>query len=369
MHLENVLDNNSDVLISPPTHLNNFQTIPDNIEYQQHIAYSELIKKPTNRIKPFITFSKFFALISIKRIISYELIPAHLRSPKNKEQISGLARTIIHNMVRKISPRKIIPACASSSGVQQKLQQQGVCVFNLDPTHFKAIEESATPLLKQLRSLRGGFSKEGRAFAESRTTLLKPENPDLFKAIETAFQESGILTGIAQYLGRPVQVVDINPQINDSSDDFWRRFFPDLQIEKPATAYCHRDASGGDVKVIVYLSDVQDENGPFSYILGSHRNRPNKLDNLIQEVNDSCGFSGTDYESRSSFAALPAFLQKKCAFGNDLTPASNVEQAIMKAEWKITANKGHAVIFDSKGIHRGGMVLNGERQVLTCVVG
>jgi ectoine hydroxylase-related dioxygenase (phytanoyl-CoA dioxygenase family) len=166
-----------------------------------------------------------------------------------------------------------------------------------------------------------------------------------------------------------VSVVDINPQINDSSDDFWQRFFPDLAIEKPATAYCHRDASGGDVKVILYLSDVALENGPFSFILGSHRHRPGKFANMVQELNDTSGFSATDPKARRLFAALPSFLRKKCAFGNDLQTESEAAKQILAAEWKITANKGHAVVFDYKGHHSGGMVLEKERIVLTCVIG
>ncbi len=164
-------------------------------------------------------------------------------------------------------------------------------------------------------------------------------------------------------------MVDINPQINDHSDDFWRHTFPDLNTELPSTAYYHRDASGGDVKVIIYLSDVTAENGPFSYILGSHLQRPRGINNLIAEVNDTSGFSGTTLSTRRAFVALPKWLRKKCSFGNDLLSNSITAQQLLAAQWQITGKEGHAVLFDPKGIHRGGMVISGERVVLTCIIG
>ena len=69
------------------------------------------------------------------------------------------------------------------------------------------------------------------------------------------------------------------------------------------------------------------------------------------------------------FAALPRKLRQKCAFGNDLKADSPMLEEIVRATWKITAPAGSVVLFDTKGIHRGGMVEQGERRVLTCVLG
>ena len=79
--------------------------------------------------------------------------------------------------------------------------------------------------------------------------------------------------------------------------------------------------------------------------------------------------SGTDLEARKGFAALPRPLRRKCSFGNDLTDEDPVADRILRSEWSITGGRGTIVLFDTKGFHRGGMVQQGERVVLTCVLG
>ncbi len=209
----------------------------------------------------------------------------------------------------------------------------------------------------------------GRDFAESRASALRTENADLFACVEQMLTQSGVLDGCSAYLGHSAKLVDVNPQINDSSDDFWQRVFPDLPSSPLPTAYLHRDASGGDIKAILYLSDVGPDNGPFSYALGSHRVPRTRLTDWIEETNDQSGASGTARADRQSFIALPAKLQRKCAFGNDILPATEIATRLNAAEWTIEARRGHLVIFDTKGFHRGGMVKEDERVVLTCVIG
>lgn len=362
-------------LLSPPKVLNNFaemkQNFPDIICYKQHPAYSDLIQstKIVDNLKSLMIFARYSLIVLLKRITSYELIPAHLRTPRTFKDSIELFKKIIFNNYYKLFYRKNIKTGPTGEQVFQKLEYEGICVVDINAYDFVALEELALPLIQNLRNVRNQKLKYSRDFSESRTTVLRPQHKELFNAIESSFIKSGILEGISKYLGRPVQVIDVNPQINDNTDDFWRKFFSDISLDLPSTSYCHRDASGGDVKVIIYLSDVKMDNGPFSFILGSHRQRPNLLDNFIQEVNDTSGFSSSDFKSRKSFSALPACLRKKCAFGNDLQTDQDLSKQIISAEWNIVGTKGHAVVFDSKGIHRGGRVLNDERVVLTCIVG
>lgn len=375
-NLEGIIENSAQNLVSPPQDKTNVTSnvskkIPDSINYKTHVAYADFIKAADfrSKIQSLFIFGKYFLIVAIKRVISYELIPADLRNPKTLSDFIVTLKKIALNIGYKFLPRQNKPVSKAGEQISASLDKQGICVVDINSYQFDKIDALALPLLEKLRQTRAQRKGGSREFIESRSTALRSASKDLFNAVEAALTASGILPGIARYLGHPVSIVDINPQINDSSDDFWQRFFPDLAIEKPATAYCHRDASGGDVKVILYLSDVEPENGPFSFILGSHRNRPGRFANMVQEINDTSGFSSTDPKARRLFSALPALLQKKCAFGNDLQTESEVAQQLLAAEWKITASKGHAVIFDSKGIHRGGMVLEKERIVLTCVVG
>ncbi len=345
--------------------------LPDQICYENHPAYAPLIASATvtQKIKSLVIFFKYTCLVLIKRFIHYEQTPAHVRKPKTMIDVGRLVTRPIKYVLQKAILKNDAVTHEKSQEIVDTLHEQGVCIQPIDSVNFKEIIELSAPVFEALRRQRNLRTKGVRDFSESRTTLLATANQALFKSVASILSELGIMDAVSSYIGRPAAVIDINPQINDSSDSFWTRIFPDLTLEKPSTTYFHRDASGGDVKAIIYLSDVGPDNGPFSFVLGSHKNRPGRIRNFIQEVNDYCGFSSTDLSARRHFSALPMFLRRKCAFGNDLLPESIFMPPMLAAEWKITAARGHVVLFDSKGIHRGGMVLENERVVLTCVLG
>jgi hypothetical protein len=248
--------------------------------------------------------------------------------------------------------------------------RDGIAVIALPSDRFFSLETASTQYFADLAHRRGASNVGDRAFDESRASVGRQSASALFSVIEQVLEESGILAAAEIYKGRKCQLVDVNPQINDISDSFWRDIFPDLNLETlPRTAYCHRDASGGDLKAIIYMTDVGPNNGPFSFAIGSHQLSVSRIDDWIGESNDMSGLSGTEPSARRKFAALPAKLRQKCAYGNDLVDSSPVADALDKSLWPITASKGALVLFDTKGTHRGGMVVEGERRVITCIIG
>ncbi|RYD24834.1 MAG: hypothetical protein EOP89_10510 [Lysobacteraceae bacterium] len=94
-----------------------------------------------------------------------------------------------------------------------------------------------------------------------------------------------------------------------------------------------------------------------------------RVDDLLCEANDHNGLAATDLSARRRFAALPAKLRQKGSFGNDLPDDQPESGRIVASTWEITGPKGSIVAFDTKGIHRGGMVEEGQRRVITCVLG
>ena len=112
-------------------------------------------------------------------------------------------------------------------------------------------------------------------------------------------------------------------------------------------------SSGGDwhidqhfelFKIIIYLSDVDEANGPFSYIEGSHSK-------FIQ------------------FFTLFFFK----FFSKNPTRFTNKLMKIIKKTFNLkqkifTGKKGSCIIFNSAGIHRGLEIENGERISLTAYI-
>ena len=343
------------------------------IDYAAHPAYSEALQSArfVDKLRSSMIFARYFLLVAFKRLIGYELIPAHLR------KVSGFRR-VLNYLKYGLGRRNGFDGRHDGSDagaveianiVHSMLKEQGICVIGPTEERYYEVDKLVMPEVERLRHLRGESKTGGRAFIESRASVLRTENPELFGAVESLFRDCGVLDAVSAYTGRAAKVVDINPQLNDHSDDFWRTIFPDIDAPQTDTAYYHRDASGGDVKAIIYLSDVGPENGPFTFVVGSQKGKPSGVIDWFGETNDHSGFSATDKEARKSFAALPAIFRRKCAFGKDIPINSEVSRRIHAAEWKISATRGHIVVFDTKGIHRGGMVTGGERAVLTCVLG
>ncbi|MCK1452515.1 hypothetical protein IVB36_16870 [Bradyrhizobium sp. 35] len=65
---------------------------------------------------------------------------------------------------------------------------------------------------------------------------------------------------------------------------------------------------------------------------------------------------------------MPKFLQRKAASGVDLPAGNEYADTILGNEWRLTSDQGDAVLFDPFGIHRGGMVRDGRRLVVTIML-
>lgn len=345
-----------------------FRWDPGVIDYDGHFAYRDLAARPSlrDRAAALAIFGVSMARLLLKRAIRYEMIPYHLRADRSLPGRLRFAGAALGNMAAGAMRRRHATAGTAAGAT---LDRHGCLVLTMPEDQRVRLEAAAADQFDALAARRGR-SNGKRRFEESRGQASRLEQRPLFDQIESILRDSGVMAAADAYLGRPARLIDVNPQINDVTDSFWRDIFPDADIsELPATAYCHRDASGGDLKAIIYLSDVGGRNGPFAYALGSNRIRISRLDDLICEANDSNGLGATDPVARRRFAALPKKLRQKGAFGNDLTPASPLSGDINASLWSIEAPKGSIVLFDTKGIHRGGMVVEGERRVITCVIG
>jgi len=341
---------------------------PALVDYESHAAYSDLIERASlkTRLEAVAIFARSMAKLLLKRTIKYEFIPFDVREDRS---LMGRARFLgaaLGNVVSGDARARKLSAAEADAG---RMALHGIHVVTMPGEAFAVLDKAARAEFDRLAARRGR-SNGRRLFEESRGQASRLEQRELFDTIETALRDGGVFDVASAYLGRKARLIDVNPQINDTTDTFWRDIFPDAELETlPPTAYCHRDASGGDLKAIIYMTDVDERTGPFSYVVGSNRIRISRVDDLICEANDSNGLAGTDAQARARFAALPKKLRQKGSFGNDLRPESPLGREIGQGLWAVRAGRGSIVLFDTKGIHRGGMVEDGERRVITCVIG
>jgi hypothetical protein len=339
------------------------------IDYAAHPAYRALIAAPlSRRIAATGEFAARAMLLIAKRLVRYEMIPLDYRKPRTLGQGAQFTGTAVRNILG--LGRKPVSTQPEARAIADRLTRDGCLVIAVSESRFARLDSAARAHFDELEARRLRAHNAKRAFDDSRMCLNKTAAPALYAAIETALAESGVLDAASEHLGRQARIVDINPQINDVSDTFWRDIFPDASLDKlPDTAYYHRDASGGDLKAIIYFTDVGETNGPFSYALGTNALAVSAFENFVTEANDHNGFADTAPDARAKFAALPKALRQKGAYGNDLPDEAPFSRELVESSWSITAPKGSVVVFDTKGTHRGGMVMQGERRVVTCIIG
>jgi len=103
----------------------------------------------------------------------------------------------------------------------------------------------------------------------------------------------------------------------------------------------HRDSPfSHQFKAIIYLTDVNEENGPFEYISGSHR-----LD-LLQMTSRVLNVPLHQY--RFSDAQM-----------------DELERAAGLRRMSVTGARGSLLLIDSRGLHRGRPLRSGERMAVT----
>jgi len=133
--------------------------------------------------------------------------------------------------------------------------------------------------------------------------------------------------------------------------------FPD-----PATVGLHFDVPTNSIKLTLFVSEVEGlEAGAFGYIPGSHRR---DLDDSLDRIATHILCKQDWIDEPIDLMALPNPLRQRATFGGDILPGSEMESAVLSKERIITGPPGRCVLFDTLGVHRGGMVLRDERRAL-----
>ncbi len=339
------------------------------IDYDAHPAYGRAMPPPDlgTRLKAMRYFAYGLFLICARGIADLE----HLPRPTDRthkwrwiaRHLPMYLRLIVSQRLCRAAPCQ--PQTAEGKQVLDALQGDGIAGFRLGADRLAEIRNLVAPHFKTLEARLAQKPPEARKFDETRLLLAPESHPELYAWFNRFAAEIGVVEAASAYLKRPVAIAAVVPQINDSSDNFWADHFKDVGVADSPCDYCHIDATYNLLKFIVYVSEVGPDNGPFAYVRGSHRASRGFWDGLIRRANDYAGLSWTKPQFRKLFYALPHFLQRKAAFGADLPAEDDYTQLILQNEWQVTSREGDAVLFDPFGIHRGGMVREGRRLVVT----
>lgn len=139
----------------------------------------------------------------------------------------------------------------------------------------------------------------------------------------TSFTQHELFRWIGEnYYGRPIRLETSIYQYN--------------QVTKAGTRDWHIDSWLNQFKAFLYLSDVTEESGPFTYLIGSHKNDSYLLQKAYRSMRGWETTSVADADARA--LGLP--------------------------ERRFTGRRGTVLLADTKGIHQGGTLIQGDRSAL-----
>jgi len=350
-------------------------------DYPSHPAYGAAFPKPSLglRLRALGRFIPWFGLVAGKRVLLFDRLPTLTdydgpmtggigrRVIAVRRYAPLIARGLFGQVTRVVSGKKPVSLSPEATVLHQTLVRDGIA-----PTHFTDEEMDAirTQLKEPERQLiaRRAATKV-RTFEGNQSWLNKRDAGPLYNLLSEIFTRHEIMATAEAYLGRPVEVKGMVLQINDGSDLYQKQKFADVGVPDPATNYMHCDTSEEILKCIMYLTEVTEKIGPFGYMRGSNRIRVGPFEGLVRRANDRAGLSGYKPEVRQVFMALPAALRHKSMFGSDLLDGTAESRAVVDAEYLFVSSDGNAALFDNLGVHRGGLVREGERRVLIANLG
>lgn len=272
-----------------------------------------------------------------------------------------LRAMLLHGFILKM--RKPFPREARSDDdeITRKFHEKGFVRFNLE-------KERIDEILACTKGIRSKIQEQHRKIDRKRTgddtaINIEPEQcPEIYEILGGAVTDE-FLTVLDRIM--PGYFVDqVTYHFNVAEDyESWSYGDPDETVHSNSS--WHVDTTVNSVKAMLYLNDVpKSENGAFNYVEGSHKLNKDWFDRAVMRAHGRHKIWFLDEASRSRFSKLPAFLQKKNQFGNDLAPGDKQWEPLRSGVRELGGPKGTLVLFDTNGIHRGGLVRAGVREAL-----
>ena len=174
------------------------------------------------------------------------------------------------------------------------------------------------------------------------------------KRVNGILSKNGIVQCAQEYFGFPrmaVQLVVLH--ISYADDVHFRQVLSDTDY-CPKTVGLHFDPKSGTIKCILYLKDITENDGPFTYVPQSHRLSTNPLERLAAKSNCTVNYLDSD-NSRKEFMNLPDILRKTSIIGTVTDDKSDLSKNLLSREKSFTSDHGNVIAFDPGMLHRGGI--------------
>lgn len=252
---------------------------------------------------------------------------------------------ILQNQLRRVSQAEHMYHALSPIN-DGALAQEGVIGEKLD----------TDPLLDffydDIRDLLARPSEEPEIDKIDSVTVRKDEAAT--KAVTEYLNQGRLLKEASHYRGRELKVRDVTVQVSRPSDRHHYQQFRDCETVT-RLLNLHVDPKPGITKAIIYLGEVDDSNGPFQSVSGSHHWRRDEIDQIFAWGNSVGNYCHTPGHRRAA-NALPKPYRGNAIIGRLIPDDSDMCQFIEARLESWPSEKANTLVFDPCFLfHRGGL--------------
>ena len=245
-----------------------------------------------------------------------------------------------------------------------KLISKGVVTFKVNNSYHKKIKNLIQSNLTLLKKHRDKIEPKKRVFSDTNILLDKKTNLDLYEIVDEIHRLHKIYKIGFFFEKSKIKLDKIFLQINDPITTEAKYGKIKLNgLPENETSYLHIDTKIYPyLKTLIFISEVDLQNGPFRYVSGSH-NWATREEMIIRKANDKFNV----YKEKL-VNLLPSSFDFDAEFGHSNSICKLFLQKCMSKELQIKNNKdSKLIVFNSNGIHRGGFTKKGERIMLQCL--
>jgi hypothetical protein len=265
---------------------------------------------------------------------------------------------------------------ATELALRNELAIRGYLEFDLSPVELEMLRQ-------RLRSYADGLEERYRRGSRSRDELSTSQiDPETTAVMDEMLERRGLGKAVSDVRHERARAGGFALEISPDDAHWWHSAYEDVGLVQPnRMSYYHTDESRDVYKAIIYLSDVNDDSGPFCLLPQSFDTRRPRFEWVIARANlstlDSPEVRTTMHDlvpgrsvftsriARGFFGMLPARLRGNSHFGFDVPDDSGLAALMQAQEVRVTAPAGRVIAFDgSRIIHRGGLVRRGRRTAL-----
>jgi len=192
----------------------------------------------------------------------------------------------------------------------------------------------------------------------------------IFKLIQEFIDENRIFEMVSDYMDSKLELAWAFPHYSHHRQQ-WFRIQEQESIS--STNYYHIDKDRNMIKILIYLTDVYDPDGPFKYVKGSnlwkksictfalHYGNDFKVNKFL--IGEESNFKNNIFTTRADILSdFPDAFIGSTHFGDFLHRDSDTTKLLLDESVVFTRKKGTLIIFDGgMGVHSGGNAHGGER--------